>query len=64
MVEFDQNSQGGFPENPNARLLLFMPNGRPWGRNTGIDWSPYNEARFKVDLFFETSLQEFLIEKC
>ena len=55
MVEFDQNSQGGFPENPNGRSkinLFVFPNGRPWGRNTGIDWSPYNEARFKV--CFET----------
>ena len=43
-MKFEQTSLGGFPDHPNAE----KNKGKAAARDTGINWSGYNEVKFEV----------------
>ena len=49
IVKFEQTSLGGFPDHPNAQ----KNNGKAAARDTGINWSGYNEIKFEVKQLLE-----------
>ena len=43
-MSMEQTSLGGFPDHPNAE----KNKGKAAARDTGINWSGYNEVKFEV----------------
>ena len=64
VVKFTQTSLGGFPEHPDGQ----KNKGQAAARDTGINWSGYNELKFEVQSllvlnFYKAQCKETIVKQ-